>query len=130
MISGYQFIKQWIPKLSNKSDCCQSHFLPNKTEPTYNRLSSLLKDSMTQRNFLFSPEKFMLDFEVASINVIQVVLPLTIVKACFFHYAHCTWRKTQSCGLMSKYKQYDNVKKLLRRAAVLPLIPIQQVENI
>ena len=25
------------------------------------------------------------------------------------------------------YKQYDNVKKLVRRAAVLPLIPIQQV---
>ena len=71
----------------------------------------------------------MLNFEVASRNAIQAVLPLTIAKACFCHYAQCIWRKTQSCGLMSSYKQYDNVKKLERRAAVLPLIPIQQMEN-
>jgi len=45
---------------------------------------------MTERNFLFSPEKFMVEFEVASINAIQSVLLLTIVKAfvCTTHSAY------------------------------------------
>jgi hypothetical protein len=36
--------------------------------------------------------------------------------------------KTQACGLAEQYRQDDNIKILVRRAAVLSLVPVNEVE--
>ncbi|XP_021370201.1 uncharacterized protein LOC110461178 [Mizuhopecten yessoensis] len=85
---------------------------------------------MLQMNLMLVPEVAMLDFEVAARNEINAMFPLTTVKACFFHYTQCIWRKTQGCWLAARYKQDDELRKLVRRAAVLPLFPTRQVEDV
>jgi len=46
------------------------------------------------------------------------------LKSCFFHYTQCILRKTHKLGLATAYR--DNV----RRAAVLPLVPPEPVEDV
>ncbi|XP_021359380.1 uncharacterized protein LOC110454276 [Mizuhopecten yessoensis] len=74
------------------------------------------------------------DFEVAAHNAIRNVVPGTKqcinIKGCFFHYTQCIWRKAQSTGLQILYRENDDVKLLVRRAAVLPLIPLDRIEDV
>lgn len=46
-----------------------------------------------------------------------------VIKGCFFHYTQCIWRKTY-------YKENDGITKLVRRAAVLPLVPQNEIEDV
>lgn len=48
----------------------------------------------------------------------------------FFHFTQCIWRKTQQSGLQTQYKENEVIKTLVRRAAVLPLVPLQSVEDV
>ncbi|XP_033726121.1 uncharacterized protein LOC117315828 [Pecten maximus] len=47
-----------------------------------------------------------------------------------FFTIQCVWRKTQSCGLATRYSNDDDVKTLVRRPAVLPLVPVGRVEDV
>ena len=46
----------------------------------------------------------------------------------FFHFIQSIWRKAQATGLQIPYR--DDVKTLVRRAAILPLIPLASVEDV
>lgn len=46
----------------------------------------------------------------------------------FFHFTQAVWRKPQLTGLQIPY--YDNVKKLIRGAVVLPLVPLDSIEDV
>lgn len=52
------------------------------------------------------------------------------MKGCFFHYTQCIWRKVQGCGLAVRFREEDSVRLLVRRAAVLPLVPEHRVEDV
>ena len=65
-----------------------------------------------------------MDFEVATRNGLNLVFPGVTVKACFFHFTRCTCRKTQECGLVVRYRENDNIRKLVRRAARLRVYDI------
>jgi len=105
-------------------------FLPNKTERTYVRLLTLLKEAVAERNSVFNPETFMLDFEIAARNAVMSVIPMTSLKGCFFHFCQCIWRKVQDCGLATRYREEEAIQKFIRRAAVLPLVPENRVEDV
>ena len=45
----------------------------------------------------------------------------------FFHFIQSIWRKAQATGLQIPYR--DDVKTLVRRAAILLLIPLASVED-
>jgi hypothetical protein len=104
--------------------------LPNKTELTYNRLFTLLKDSALRMNLVLTPETVLMDFEAAAQNAVETAFPLTTLKGCFFHYGQCIWRKVQECGLVVRFKNDDTVKRLVKRAAVLPHVPVHLVEDV
>ena len=104
--------------------------LPNKTQRTYPRFFTLLKDTIAERDFVLNPETVMLDFEVAARNAITEVFPMSTLLGCFFHFTQCIWRKAQACGLAVQYRKDPQTQKLVRRAAVLPLVPAQQVDNV
>jgi hypothetical protein len=52
------------------------------------------------------------------------------ILGCFFHFTQCIWGKAQACGLAVQNRQDSQTQKLVRRAAVIPLVPAQQVDNV
>ncbi|XP_048238999.1 uncharacterized protein LOC124150077 [Haliotis rufescens] len=71
-----------------------------------------------------------LDFERAAHNAVTDVFPGTLVRGCFFHFTQCIWRSVQKEGLVMAYKEDEEVKKLVRRAAALPLLPRDKVDDV
>lgn len=104
--------------------------LPNKRETTYRRLFELVQGAGDRHNIELKPETVMMDFEVAAKRAVIAVYPDITVKGCFFHYSQCIWRKVQSCGLVTTFKDNDDFRMLVRRASVLPLVPIGLVEDV
>jgi hypothetical protein len=47
---------------------------------------------------------------------------LLLLETNSFHFFQCIWRKTQKCGLQTYYKENNDITRLVRRAAVLPLV--------
>ena len=47
----------------------------------------------------------------------------------FVHYTQCFWRNAQRHGLQIAYNKNDDIHLLVRRAAVLPLHPLNTIED-
>ena len=103
--------------------------LPSKSEQVYTRFFNLVQRTMITNNLPFSPTTVLMDFERAAQNAIRSVCHGIIIKGCFFHYAQCIWRKVQMTGLQIPYRDNEDIRKLARRAAALPLVPEHQVED-
>ncbi len=105
-------------------------FLPGKSTDVYETFLRQLQQSCEGYGLQHQPDQVFLDHEMASRNAVLRVLPNTVVKACFFHYTQCIWRKVQATGLANMYKELDSVHTLVRRASVLPLVPENGVEDV
>ena len=66
---------------------------------------------------------------MAAIRAVEQSFPNADIKGCMFHYTQAIWRKTQQIGLAEQYKNDDSVKTWVRRAAGLPLLPMNEVQN-
>ncbi|XP_076094650.1 uncharacterized protein LOC143065150 [Mytilus galloprovincialis] len=104
--------------------------LPGKDQVTYNRFFQLLKDYCQNNQLQLQPETIVLDYETAAHNAASTVFPGITKKGCFFHYTKCIWRKTQECGLQVPYSNNEDIHRLVRRAAVLPMVPTDEVEDV
>lgn len=85
---------------------------------------------MTELGLPFHPTTALLDFETAAHNAMREVFYGIHTKGCFFHFTQAIWRKAQHTGLQIPYRDNDDVKTLVRRAAILPLIPLDAVEDV
>jgi len=85
---------------------------------------------MGELQLQLNPRRIFMDFETAAQNAARTVFPGIMVKGCFFHYTQAIWRKTQQTGMQSSYQTIDDIHKLVRRAAVLPLIPLDKIEDV
>ncbi|XP_046350164.2 uncharacterized protein LOC124131114 [Haliotis rufescens] len=104
--------------------------LPDRQTDTYSRLFMLLKDEVQQRlNRPLAPSCIQTDFEMAAIRAVQVVFPTADVKGCFFLYCQAIWRKVQHLGLAVAYREDPEVCKWIRRAAGLPLLPKNKIQD-
>lgn len=70
-----------------------------------------------------------LDFECALRNAVVETFPTAELKGCLFHYCKAIWKKTQEYGHQRDYKDLQEVNILVRRAAALPLLPLNKVED-
>jgi hypothetical protein len=104
--------------------------LPGKDEVIYTRIFSQIRHIAQQHQLQLQPDTVFIDYETATNNAARTVFPGVIVKGCFFHFTQCIWRKTQKCGLQTYYKENNNITRLVRRAAVLPLVPQHLVEDV
>ncbi|VDI62638.1 Hypothetical predicted protein [Mytilus galloprovincialis] len=77
-----------------------------------------------------APQIFFTDFEIAIRNSAQRAFANITLRGCFFHFTQCIWRKTQNLGLATAYKNNEDLRLLVRCAAVLPLVPPQLVEDV
>ncbi|XP_060086051.1 uncharacterized protein LOC132565428 [Ylistrum balloti] len=103
--------------------------LPGKSQRIYTRLFTLLKEHMTQLYLPFAPTHAFADFEVAVHNAIHQTFPGITMKG-FFHFTHNVWKKAQTTGLQTLYRDNEDVRTLIRRAAVLPLVPMDCIEDV
>ena len=104
--------------------------LPGKSHTIYTRFLNLLKETCRQHGIELQPTTLFIDYETAVRNAAYTVFPGITIKGCFFHYTQCIWRKTQATGLQIHYKTNDDINRLVRRAAVLPLLPMQNIEDV
>jgi hypothetical protein len=105
-------------------------FLPGNSQATYTRFFTLIKDKIADLGLVFSPTSTIEDFETAVHNSIREVFPDINTKGCFFNFPQSIWRKAQVTGLQIPYRDDDNVKTLVRRAAILLLIHLASAEDV
>ena len=104
--------------------------LPDRQTTTYVRLFENLKTHVHRLfNRVLDPVCVQTDFEMAAIRAVEQSFPNADIKGCMFHYTQAIWRKTQQIGLAEQYKNDDSVKTWVRRAAGLPLLPMNEVQN-
>ncbi|XP_060071015.1 uncharacterized protein LOC132550930 [Ylistrum balloti] len=101
--------------------------LPGKSQLLYTRF--LEKSTMKERQLQLNPTVIFMDFESAAQNAAKSISQGITVKGCFFHFTQCIWRKTQQLGLHTYYRDNEDIHRLVRHAAVLPLIPPQRIED-
>ncbi|XP_021368928.1 uncharacterized protein LOC110460379 [Mizuhopecten yessoensis] len=105
-------------------------FLPDKCQITYQRLFEIVKTAAANNNTPLNPTTTFLDFESSARNAAETVFPQASIKGCLFHYCNRIWRKVQKLGLADQYTN-DNLLNLhIRRASALPLVPINQVDDV
>ena len=104
--------------------------LPGKSQFVSTIFFTLLKEHMSRLNLSFTPTRAFADFEVAIHNAIRQVIPGIIIKGCFFHFTQCVWKKAQTTGLQTLYRDNEEVSTLIRRVAALPLIPLDRIEYV
>ncbi|KAL5010473.1 hypothetical protein ScPMuIL_012778 [Solemya velum] len=104
--------------------------LSGKDQPIYTRLLTLLLETCQNFHIRLQPTTLFLDYEVAIRNAATQIFPGINIKGCFFHYTQCIWRNAQKHGLQVPYKDNDDIRTLVRRAAVLPLLPPNTVEDV
>lgn len=104
--------------------------LPCKTQEVYIRLFGIISRLCHDRRLPFHPRQIQTDFEMAAICAIRISFPLADIRGCFFHYTQAIWRKVQTLGLAGAYRESPEVKTFVRRLAVLPLVPLQELDNV
>ena len=78
----------------------------------------------------FLPEELVLTSSVHHAMQLPTHFQLqNYIYGCLFHYLKTIWRRTQEGGLQTAYKDVPDVTKLVRRAACLPLLPLNKVED-
>lgn len=100
--------------------------LPNKSEETYVKLLSALKDLKPD----LQPQTVMTDFETAAINAFRSVFPNIRNRGCFFHLCQSFYRHIQNCPeILSHYNDADDPDFALnlRQIPALAYVPEEAV---
>ena len=98
--------------------------MPNKTQFSYNRLFSALKNLNTNLN----PTSIMTDFEQSAINSFKEAFPDSLQRGCFFHLSQCLWRRMQQIeGMQQKYSADPEFGLQIKQLAALAYVPEAEV---
>lgn len=100
--------------------------LPDKTEATYTRLLTGVKDIEPT----VSPISILMDFELAMMNAVSAAFPQTRQRGCFFHFSQCFFRHVQSEGLQRRYEAEPEFALTMRLLPALAFVPAANVVDI
>ncbi|XP_064649980.1 uncharacterized protein LOC135501673 [Lineus longissimus] len=89
--------------LNDSVTACIYALLPNKTQETYARLFTTIRQLIPNAN----PETFLMDMERAASNAASEIFPNVDIKYCFYHLSQAVWRKIQEQGLAVDYHEDD-----------------------
>ena len=104
--------------------------LPPKNQEIYTRFLNNLSHAAKQQQFQLSPTFVYTDVETAIINSIRNKFPNTQIWGCLFDYAQSIWSKWENIGLKQRCKECEAVNRLVRRATVLTLLPLNAVDEV
>ncbi|XP_066969100.1 uncharacterized protein [Macrobrachium rosenbergii] len=97
--------------------------LPDKSQVTYSKLFSALKDLRPS----LQPETLMVDFEKASINAFSAVFSTTKLTGCLFHMVKNIYRHIVDLGLKSRYQTDAEFNNKIKCLTALAFLPVQDV---
>ncbi|XP_061725263.1 uncharacterized protein LOC133531149 [Cydia pomonella] len=94
--------------------------LPNKTQDTYYRLFTLLRDELN-----LEIRNFKCDFEVAIINACKAVFPNVRLTGCYFHFSRAVRKNAR------KFKANTTAesREIIEMCANLSLLPETEINN-
>ncbi|CAI6357190.1 unnamed protein product [Macrosiphum euphorbiae] len=91
----------------------------DRSKDSYIEVLKALKSAVSS----LTPQRIMVDFEMAFISAYKDEFPTTEIKGCFFHFQQCLWRKIQSCGLQQTYGDDVEFAMQIRSLSALAFIP-------
>lgn len=99
--------------------------LPNKTRTTYVEMFTALRDAfVTDFGDVGPVRTFLVDFEMAAIQAINLVFPNCRVKGCSFHFRQAIYRRVQQEGLTGHYENETSpIRHWLRQILSLTALP-------
>ena len=50
-------------------------------------------------------------------------------SGCYFHYCQALYRKIQSLGLSTAYRDEERIRDICRQLMAMPLLPIREIED-
>ena len=101
--------------------------LPTKSRADYNRLFLIIKEEMQNRDFIFQPNRIMIDFEIALLQSIQLHFPGLDLSGCYFHFHQCLYRWIQKNGHSIEYNLKEELYNFVRRCAALAFVPLSTI---
>ncbi|KAE9544413.1 hypothetical protein AGLY_001592 [Aphis glycines] len=97
--------------------------LPNKKFESYQNAFNGLIEQCNTFNFNFKRDVIFVDFETSIYKAIRLTWPLAAIKGCRFHLDQSWWRKIQSLGLSTDYKDKESdIGKFLTYIFGLPFL--------
>jgi len=109
--------------------CFMYLLLPNKRRETYEEVIRLIQDAAQRIGKVFSPVRFLLDFEEAMILALRSFFPSASVKGCYFHFTQAIWRNCQKIGLAPYYNESHCVRQFVKGLMALPFVPSDEMER-
>ncbi|XP_071176290.1 uncharacterized protein [Mytilus edulis] len=104
--------------------------LPPKDEECYEIMWKMICDLCSQKQLSFVPNVIHIDFEQAMHTAIMHAFPQCKIDCCRFHLAQSWWRKIQTVGLSTDYKDKSTeIGKWLSQFFGLPFLPPNKVED-
>ena len=114
--------------LENTSISCVYALMTRKTEASYINLLRTVVTKCKDIGIEVNPQKVVMDFEMAMIKAVRHVFGWTAeIHGCFFHLCQSTWRKIQSLGLSSLYKNDLEVREFCGMLNGLAFLPEDEV---
>ena len=96
--------------------------LSNKCQDSYSSVMTFLKI-----NHNLNPNIIISDFEQSIVRAFQMNFPLAKLRYCIFHYGQSIWRKVQSLGLQTAYRNDDYVKTIIRKILNLVYFAVEKI---
>ncbi|XP_055336022.1 uncharacterized protein LOC129586699 [Paramacrobiotus metropolitanus] len=106
--------------------------LPNKSELTYRRLFTLIRDELMQKNQSVDvgPEYMVMDFEQSSIIAFRKVFPTAKLRGCNFRFGQSLYRKLVSLGHGPMYATNSEFSMSCRMVFALAFVPVNDVHRV
>ena len=114
--------------LGDSSVTCVYGFLINKNQSTYEEFLSAIQDRCDTLGFQADPTTVTMDFELAPMKAVTSIFgPQVKIHGCFYHLTQSTWRKVQSLGLVTRYREEEDVKHFCGMLDGLAFLPLDDV---
>lgn len=106
-------------------------FLPNKTQRTYTRLFSLIKNELKVNMRLFK-----CDYEIAPINAVKQIYEDVKITGCYHHYNKAIWDMAKKLEIIKNKKKTTNKfvvnkseRNIVRLCSYFVLLPSIHMQN-
>ncbi|KAF0990352.1 hypothetical protein HZS_102 [Henneguya salminicola] len=111
---------QWVVihgEYNNVLIPCVFALMEQKTEIMYRRVWEKVRE-----NVEIACQTAMCDFEMASIDSFMFYYPSTPLTGCFFHFSQCIWRRIESGGQSTLYRDMKHRGQSFRCLRLLHLL--------
>ena len=105
--------------------------LLGKSKETYVRLFTLI-NAAVQTRIGTEPASRVIQthFEVAAIQAVRKVYPGADIRGFLFFISHKLWRNVAEKGIPVAFRTNPDLQRYLPRATALPLLPLNQVQDV